>query len=186
MIIRLHECPPQPWKNGLGSTREIAAQPSDDGSGGFLWRASIAEVDSAAPFSVFPGIDRTIVLLAGNGFTLTLDGTGEHPLTTPFVPFAFPGETQVTVTLAGGATRDFNLMVQRRRARGEVLVWRQPGAEQLARDTVLVFCARGMIETADGTLAAGDAWRPAATAEGSIVLADQALALVARVEAHAT
>ena len=51
MIIRLADCPSQPWKNGLGRTRELAVQPSVASMDDFLWRVSVAEVDSAAPFS---------------------------------------------------------------------------------------------------------------------------------------
>jgi hypothetical protein len=64
-ILHLHDCPARPWKNGLGRTRELAVAPPGAGMDGFLWRVSVAEVDSAAPFSAFPGIDRTIVLLEG-------------------------------------------------------------------------------------------------------------------------
>lgn len=182
MIIRLQDCPPRPWKNGLGRTREMAVQPPADGGMEFLWRVSVAEVDSAAPFSAFPGIDRTIVLLEGAGFTLTLDGKREHALTTPFAPFEFPGEAAVTVVLAGGPTRDFNLMVRRAQARGELQVWHGPMTRTTDAATVLVFCARGTIDTADGRLHAGDAWRPATPAAAPVTLRDGALALVARIE----
>jgi environmental stress-induced protein Ves len=156
-IIRLHDCPPRPWKNGLGRTREIAVQPSADDSEDFLWRVSIAEVDSAAPFSRFPGIDRQIVLLDGDGFTMTLDDERTHALTTPFAPFAFPGEAKVEVALAGGPTRDFNLMLCRARV-------------------------RGAIDSPDGTLQAGDAWRPPLDAAAP-VLHPGALALAVRIKA---
>lgn len=182
MIVRLHDCPPQPWKNGLGRTREIAVEPPGAGMDGFVWRISVAEVDSAAPFSAFPGIDRTIALLDGAGFAMALDDGRVHALTTPCVPFAFPGEAQVAVTLAGGPTRDFNLMVRRARARGAVQVLRTPGRHALAASTVLVYCARGRIETADGALAAGDAWRP--PPDAGVALAADAVALLACVEAH--
>ena len=184
MLIRLDQCPPQPWKNGLGRTRELAVQPSVDGGAGFLWRVSIAEVDSAAPFSAFPGVDRTIVLLDGAGFTMTLDGRCEHALTTPFEPFDFPGEAGVTVALAGGPTRDFNLMVRRMYARGDLQVWHQPTTRMTDEATVLAFCARGMIDTDEGRLHAGDAWRPAAPAIASMSLHEGALALVARIMPH--
>jgi len=183
MIIHLQDCPPQPWRNGLGRTREMAVQPSADDSTEFLWRASVAEVDSAAPFSRFPGVDRTIVLLEGAGFTMRLDGEREHALTTPFVPFAFPGEAEVTVTLAGGPTRDFNLMLRRAHVRGGLQAWHGPETRTTDAATVLVFCARGAIDVAGGRLQAGDAWRPAAPARESVAtLHDGALALVARVE----
>ena len=184
MIVRLSDCPPQPWKNGLGSTREIAVQPSGAGSGDFLWRVSIAEVDSAAPFSRFPGIDRQIALLDGNGFTMTLDDGRVHPLTTPFAPFAFAGEAGVAVNLVDGPTRDFNLMVRRERARGEVLVWQESGTCLADPSTVLVYCARGEIDTAEGALQAGDAWRPSSTTP--FTLRHGALALVVRIGPHAT
>lgn len=178
MIIRLSDCPPQPWKNGLGSTREIAVQPPGAGSDDFLWRASIAEVDSAAPFSSFPGIDRQIALLDGNGFTMTLDDDRVHALTTPFVPFAFAGEAKVAVTLVDGPTRDFNLMVRRVRAQGELQRRDTPGSHRLAPDIVLVYCARGTVDTAEGLLHAGDSWLPEDT---SITLADGAVVFAVRV-----
>ncbi len=182
MIIRLSDCPSQPWKNGLGSTREIAVQPSNAGMDDFLWRVSIAEVDSAAPFSSFPGIDRQIALLDGAGFTMTLDDGQVHALTTPFAPFAFAGESKVAVTLTDGPTRDFNLMVRRAQARGRMLVWRTPGIHPLDPGTVLVHAARGDIDTPDGTLHAGDTWLASAPVDGHITLRDDTLAFVIGIE----
>src|SRR6185437_431933 len=158
MIIRLADCPSQPWKNGLGRTREIAVHPAAAGSDDFVWRVSIAEVD-------------------GDGFTMTLDGRQVHALTTPFAPFAFPGEASVEVTLAGGPTRDFNLMVRRAQARGDVQAWHGPATRTPDPATVLIFCARGMIDTVDGRLHAGDAWRPTTRMPDPVTLHDGALAL---------
>ena len=183
MIIRLSDCPSQSWKNGLGSTREIAIHPDGAGSDDFLWRVSIAEVDSAAPFSRFPGIDRQIALLDGNGFTMTLDDERVHALTTPFAPFTFAGEASVAVTLVDGPTRDFNLMVRRAQARGDIRVWQEPGTQTPDPSTVLVYCAHGMIDTTEGPLHAGDAWRPSPASP--IELHCNTLALIIRIEPHA-
>jgi uncharacterized protein len=158
MIIRLRDCPLQAWKNGLGRTREIAVHPQGAGSDDFIWRVSMAEVDSAAPFSVFPGIDRQIALLDGDGFRMTLDQQYTHALVIPFEPFAFPGEAAVSVELAGGPTRDFNLMVRRECARGEIDVWKGEGIRRAPTSAALVHCARGRIDSIDGQLAEGDAW----------------------------
>lgn len=182
MILHLRDCPPRPWKNGLGRTREIAVQTSASGDG-FQWRVSIAEVDSAAPFSLFPGIDRTIVLLQGAGFVMTLDDGRVHALTTLFAPFAFAGEAQVAVTPRGGPTRDFNLMTCRAEACGAVEAWHQPGVHVLGTDTVLVYCARGQIVTPEGSLATGDAWR--IMTPGPITLAGDAVALIVKVTSRA-
>lgn len=175
-IIRAQDCLPQPWKNGLGTTREIAVHPPGASGDDFLWRVSIAEVDSAAPFSSFPGIDRHIALLDGAGFVMTLDTGCVHALTTPYAPFAFPGEAKVAVTLADGATRDFNLMVRRAQAHGELKVWQQSGTYPLDPTIALVYAARGEIDTDAGTLRAGDAWLAHGPSAGHIVLRDSALA----------
>ncbi|MBD8874138.1 HutD family protein [Rhodanobacter sp. DHB23] len=181
-IVRLADCPAMPWKNGRGRTRELAVHPSGAGMDDFLWRVSLAEVDSAAPFSAFPGIDRVIALLAGDGFTMTLDDGRSHALTTPCAPFAFPGEAGVDVTLAGGPSHDFNLMLRRGRARGGIEAWHGAGTRQADAGIVLVYCVRGCLDCADGSLQAGDAWRPPAATGGAIILHADALALAVRVE----
>ena len=179
-IIRFAELKAVPWKNGLGITREIAVEPPGATMEDFLWRVSIADVDTASPFSSFPGIDRTIVLLEGDGFTMTLDGEHEHALTTPCVPFAFAGEAQVEVTLAGGATRDFNLMVRRGAMRGAIEVMHGPMRLTFDSDTALVYLARGDADidgTATRPMHAGDSVRGV----GEITLAADATALIVRV-----
>jgi len=182
VILRLHDCPARPWKNGLGRTRELAVEPRGAGMEDFLWRVSVAEVDSAAPFSAFPGIDRTIVLLDGDGFHMALDDGRTNALTEPFVPFAFAGEAQVAVMLAGGPSRDFNLMVRRGHARGHVAVWRQPDDARLNAETVLLFCARGRVRLGESSLHAGDAWlRPTAPAPVPLQLAPGAVVLAVEV-----
>jgi environmental stress-induced protein Ves len=180
-IIRLRECPAVPWKNGLGRTRVLAVYPAGAGVEDFAWRISVAEVDSAAPFSAFEGVDRYIALLQGVGFTMTLDDGSSHALTTPFAPFAFAGEAQVSVALHGGPTRDFNLMLRRSKARGELVTWEDPGRQVVDDAVVLIYCARGHIDTADGRMQAGEAWLPTAST-GRVSLDTGALALVARVE----
>ncbi|WP_426662257.1 HutD/Ves family protein [Rhodanobacter aciditrophus] len=178
-ITRLAECPAKTWKNGLGRTRELAIHPPGAGMDDFLWRVSVAEVESAAPFSAFPGVDRVIALLEGDGFTMALDDGRSHALTTPCAPFAFPGESGVQVTLAGSPSRDFNLMLRRGRVRGGVEAWHTAGARQADAGTVLVYCVRGRIDTDEGELRAGDAWRPGT---GTPVLREGTLALAVRVE----
>jgi uncharacterized protein len=173
-----------PWKNGLGITREIAVEPKGATMDDFTWRVSIADVDTASPFSRFPGIDRTIVLLEGDGFTMRLDGEHEHALTTPCVPFAFAGEAVVEVALAGGATRDFNLMVRRDAAHGAIDVVHGPVTLTLDGDTVLFYLAVGdalIPGTATQPIRAGDSVRGAR----EITLAAGATALLVRVSPEA-
>ena len=175
-LLRFDELKAVPWKNGLGITREIAIEPPGATMDDFLWRVSIADVDTASPFSRFPGIDRSIVLLDGDGFTMTLDGVREHALTTRCVPFTFPGEAQVDVTLAGGATRDFNLMIRRGAVHGKVDVISVAGVLDCT-DAVLAHIACGNA-TADGTpCSQGDT----ALHPSSLTLAPGATVLLVRI-----
>lgn len=111
------------WKNGGGSTREIACWPPGAGLGDFEWRLSIATIAASGPFSVFPGIERTIMLLAGDGVRLhSADGTLDHRLATLHRPFAFSGDVALACTLLGGASSDFNVMARRGRWRAKLQV----------------------------------------------------------------
>lgn len=170
-----------PWKNGLGITREIAVEPQGATMDDFVWRVSIADVDTASPFSRFPGIDRTIVLLEGDGFTMQLDGKPKHALTIPCVPFAFVGEATVEVTLAGGATRDFNLMVRRDVARGVVEVVTGPATLTVGGDIVLIYIAQGEGRGEGVPVRQGDSL----LGSGNVELATGATALLARVTPRA-
>jgi hypothetical protein len=104
-----------PWKNGLGVTREIAIDPPGatmtDAS--FRWRLSIATVAQSGPFSQFPGIDRTIMVIEGKGMELTVARQAPQRLDRCFQPFSFSGDAATECKLIDGPIRDFNLMVNR-------------------------------------------------------------------------
>ena len=134
---------PQPWKNGAGITREIAVGPQEAGVGEFDWRFSLAEVERDAPFSVFPGVDRCIVLLRGAGMRLRSDG-GEldHRLGQALVPFHFSGDTPLTATLIDGPSSDFNVMTRRGAWAADVTT-RRSAFEQPSADVTLLLCSEG-------------------------------------------
>lgn len=116
------DLPRTPWKNGGGSTREVVCQPPGAGMAGFDWRVSIATIAQPGPFSVFAGIDRSIVLLDGDGVQLHAPGHFEHRLDVPGQPFAFAGDVAVDCTLFGGESTDFNVMTRRGVVRADVQV----------------------------------------------------------------
>jgi len=131
-----------PWKNGGGRTIEIAKHPAAATLAEFAWRVSIADVGSDGPFSRFPGIDRTIVLIEGAGMRLT-DGGREVEIRTPFVPYRFSGDDDVGCALIGGSVRDFNAMFRRGAAHGSVEIVRGGNAEIAPNDFVLAYAATG-------------------------------------------
>lgn len=179
-IVRAAEIAVTPWKNGMGRTRELAIHPRGADLGNFAWRVSVAEVDSAAPFSAFPGVDRQIALLEGAGFVMRFADGGEHALIDPYDPFAFAGEASVDVTLLNGATRDFNLMLRRGEADGRIETWR--ASTHALPGIVLVYAVRGAMLTPEGKLHAGDVWHLPPSAPGMLTLEGDAIALAIRLD----
>ncbi len=109
------------WKNQLGWTREIIRSP---GVGDWEWRLSIAEIEDDAPFSRFQGIERELVLLAGNGLELRFDDGEIRQLLPPHERLRFAGERAVTGVLVDGPTQDFNLMWRRDAIQAQL--WHRP------------------------------------------------------------
>ncbi|MEO5596233.1 MAG: HutD family protein [Lysobacteraceae bacterium] len=118
------------WRNGLGWTREIARFESadsgssatvDDAAPDFDWRLSIAEIERDCDFSRFPGCDRHLVLLTGNGVRLRLDDDEQIDVLPAHGRIAFAGERAVHCVLIDGPTHDFNVMVRRDRMAAQVL-----------------------------------------------------------------
>lgn len=98
------------WRNGGGATREITSRP--EGTDEFGWRASVADIEADGPFSAFPGVDRTLTLLTGDGVRLT-SGVFDRLLERAGEPFGFSGDLALAAELPGGPCRVLNLMVRR-------------------------------------------------------------------------
>ncbi|HLB33080.1 MAG: hypothetical protein A3F67_08990 [Verrucomicrobia bacterium RIFCSPHIGHO2_12_FULL_41_10] len=119
-IITPQEWQTQPWKNGGGVTHELI---SEKDAKGILWRVSIAEVRQNGPFSLFPGIDRIILLLEGAGFSLKFqESQSVKNINYHYEPFSFAGEEMIECALLGGSVRDFNVMTRRGDLRATVEV----------------------------------------------------------------
>ncbi len=118
-VIPANEYRRERWRNGLGWTREIHAAGEP-----WQWRLSIAEIDQDAPFSSFPGVDRELVLLSGNGLRLRFDDGESTLLEPPHGRLRFAGERAVTGELVDGPTHDFNLMW--RRDAIDAQLWHRP------------------------------------------------------------
>lgn len=106
------------WKNDRGWTREILRVPDQDDYG---WRVSIAEIDADCDFSAFPGCDRVLVLLRGNGMRLDFADGRSVVLDPPHGRIAFRGEDASRCSLADGPTHDFNLIWRRDRVQAQLL-----------------------------------------------------------------
>ncbi|MFG1358423.1 HutD/Ves family protein [Xanthobacter pseudotagetidis] len=165
-IIRAADCRRMPWKNGGGVTVEIACFPEGAGLGDFGWRVSSAVVAGAGPFSLFPGVERTLCVLAGAGLVLDFADGAEVRLDGASAPYAFPADVQVAGAPLGGPVTDLNIMTRRGRFAHKVRRWEGTGAARLEAGEgafALAFVAAGTADVrlegaGDGIpLGAGDA-----------------------------
>jgi environmental stress-induced protein Ves len=106
-VLTLADLPRSRWKNGQGTRATIVA-----GDG---WSLSHAWIDVDGPFSDFPAMDRTCVLLAGGGLSLLFDGRPGVDLPTPGTAQSFPGEWRARARLSDGPCHVVNVMTSRTR-----------------------------------------------------------------------
>ncbi len=151
LVLRAHDRPASPWKNGGGTTRQIAVFPEDAGLADFDWRVSLATVAAAGPFSTFPGVDRLMLVLSGR---LTLDMAGVSPVTLDGAspPFAFPGDAPVSALVPAAPVTDVNVMVRRERFTARLERRRIAGtAAVVSQDVTLILCRVGGVAVALAT-----------------------------------
>ncbi|WP_337883522.1 HutD family protein [Chromobacterium haemolyticum] len=138
-LIRLQDCPPSPWKNGGGSTRQLLISPAGAGLDDFDYRVSLASVASDGPFSRFDGVDRQLLILQGAGLELKLDGRDSLRLTPGDAPLAFAGETPAQSRLLDGPLTDFNVMTRRGRYQSRLDYLTVDDAFELRADAELIL-----------------------------------------------
>ncbi|MFI9583120.1 HutD family protein [Streptomyces sp. NPDC052236] len=122
-VLRAADRTAVPWKNGGGVTREIAASPEGAPMDDFDWRISLAEVGADGPFSVFPGVDRTLTVVEGAGMDLMVGGE-HHIVDEQYWPHDFPGDLETDGHLLEGPVVNLNLMYRRSRTQAETAVVR--------------------------------------------------------------
>lgn len=99
-----------PWRNGAGTTREIAREPEHGEH--FAWRLSLASLEVSGPFSSYQGYRRMVALLEGNGFRLGVKGARADTLSVRGAHAFFPGVAETTCELLDGPCTDLSLMVR--------------------------------------------------------------------------
>lgn len=163
-----------PWKNGRGSTIEMAVDPTVP----FRWRLSRAKLVESGPFSEYPGYDRKFVLLSGGPITISHASPGVaaslrsttrklHALES----CAFPGEIASHAELSAPA-EDFNLFTLRSSTSASVFPINMAADEEvqlpLQADEHFVYPIQGDLKVLDAngdqngqeyTLLAGDLFR---------------------------
>lgn len=112
-ILRASDYRRMAWKNGGGETAEIAVHPQGATVEDFGWRISMATVGTDGPFSVFPGIERTLSVLQGQGIRLEVEGLGARTLDPSSQPLTFGADLSTSAQLVAGPIVDLNVMTRR-------------------------------------------------------------------------
>ena len=150
-LLRNAALPVSRWPNGAGRKADLA---TSDG-----WMTSFAWLETDAPFSLMTGLDRTITLVEGPGFTLDIEGR-LLPVAQKFVPAAFDGGA-ITHCAIAGLSRVLNVMTGRARYRHDVSILDCAGRVDPAGSVacVLVALAEEAVLDADVSLGWLDAVR---------------------------
>lgn len=145
-LIDLDQLPATPWKNGGGSTRQLAIAPPGAGLDDFDWRISCARVASAGPFSVFPGIQRSLALLEGD--LLLRRTNGETRLQACGEALDFAGEEAIDATPLAGEVLDLNLMSRRGDWQQSLRHFHLQGEQELhgSASVRLLLCSHGVLK----------------------------------------
>ncbi|MBN9049484.1 MAG: HutD family protein [Rhizobiales bacterium] len=156
-IVRAADYRRMPWKNGGGSTTEVAIAPAAATLDNFDWRISMAHVATPGPFSRFPGIDRTLAVIEGQGIHLAIAGL-TVTLDRGAPPHFFPGDIDTDATLIDGPIDDLNVMSRRARYDHRMTRHRSGETVSLPRDaeTALLMPRGGNIIVGDQRIADGD------------------------------
>ena len=143
-----------PWKNGGGMLGDIIASPEGAGLDSFDWRLSTAHVGRDGPFSVFPGIDRTMKIMGGVALRLEIAGMRPVTLTPQSAPFDFPGDAPTEAFLDSGPIDNLNVMVRRGRFGSGMRQERLTGKSALSPrqgGVILVYLETGKVIATEGT-----------------------------------
>jgi len=151
--IRASEFRSMAWKNGGGTTTELFVEPEGGTlAGGFVLRLSSAEVATSGPFSPFPGCERLLVLLRGQGMTLTDARGGRRVLGAVGAVARFSGDEPMAAELHDGPIRDLNVIWARAEvdAAIELPTLRAPLQRAAPpRGVLLAYVLGGRLEEAD-------------------------------------
>ena len=187
-ILKAQEYRRMPWKNGGGETVEIAVSPQDASVGDFDWRVSMATVAVDGPFSIFPGIDRTLSILRGNGMSLVIEGRDPVLLTQHSDPLAFPADVATSAALADGTIIDLNAMTRRGALNHRVERIGIDGTAEIGiiSTTALLLCHQGRLEfqvgKEGGEIGKGDTLHLTNAAKTALCLSGQALCYLVTID----
>ena len=110
-VLKHEDYRAMPWRNGRGSTLEIAREPASGEE--FAWRLSLADIEEDGDFSAYPGYRRALALIAGNRLHLRFKRHGQRVLTPARRGTRFEGDWKTHCAVPEGRCTDLSLIVRR-------------------------------------------------------------------------
>lgn len=152
-VLRSSDYRPMPWRNGKGTTLEIARQPA--AAEPFTWRLSLADITQDGPFSAYPGYRRAMVLVHGDDLRLKFRRHGERRLSPGQRGVRFDGDWITGCTIARGPCTDLSLIVHKGSRGSRACIVRAPSVLAVLSTRLLVlpadlYCALFILEGVAG------------------------------------
>lgn len=147
-ILKAGQYRRMPWRNGHGETAQVAIGPAAATLEYFDWRVSMARIEAAGPFSIFPQTDRTLAVLRGDGLYLSIGDSARTELTRHSEPLAFRGDVAADANLISDAVTDLNVMTRREHFTHSMRRVAIAGRVELTAEAplVLLVCADGPVQ----------------------------------------
>lgn len=158
-VLRCQTYRAMPWRNGRGTTLEIAREP--DIGEPFAWRLSLARIERDDDFSPYPGYSRALVLVAGKRLNLSFRGHGQCSLDATRRGARFEGGWQTRCAVPEGCCTDLSLIVHKGAAGRPRAIVRAPTVLRLAptRQLLPSSSLHGALFVLDGSVAVAGAAR---------------------------
>ena len=145
---------PTRWRNGLGTSRDIATERGPAGE--LLWQVSIADLERDGPFSHYPDCERVFTPIAGDPPPQLAFHGGTFEPCPLLTPKRFPGDIP-TISRIPAPGQAFNAIVDRRRFQVEVKPLHLATGEEIAPEGLTILhCLSGSILAGDRKLEPGD------------------------------
>jgi environmental stress-induced protein Ves len=150
IVLRKGDCQKMPWKNGQGFTSEIAIYPvgASFSENSFLWRLSSAEIANEGAFSLFPGYERYLALVKGDGLKLNFEPSKRQVLLQLGKVCRFSGTDEVSSSLSGGPVEDLNLIYSASRVKAvfeSVGLRSKPRSFGMTGTVGFIYCVEGPV-----------------------------------------
>ena len=172
-LIKAIDMTPMPWKNGGGTTSEVAISPANASVAGldFDWRVSIATIGADGPFSQFEGYDRQLVVWKGEGLQINDEFKASNK------PFQLRGEDSTDAKLTEGPVKDIGVIFKRGEVKAELGVKSAPAESittHIVRGECFILCGQGELRIDEFYLNPGDVVHAQGEGELAITALDQA------------